>query len=218
MDITTASDLSLWETIGIAIGVSQNENRNHVKSKFAVFTVQKLIKNHRGEMVRAGDPTRVFKFEDVLFPGAITILSKYLLKDAEEKTVKDDRDRSVVDLKALEASEDKKQFAGWLSWPGGMIDDYTLQKGECYANDINGEPIKDRFENPVKRKSIKVFVQVDMFIPTSDGKSMRTIYMNGMGLQEQGERLERTFWRNPVNPVAPADNTIEEKDKDENPF
>jgi hypothetical protein len=190
--ILKGKDFSMWLTSGICIGISEKENRDGVKSKYAIFTVY----DEDG-----GDPTKVFKFEDQLFPGAVELLAKYKLLDDQSRGVKDARGRTVINMKALKSSEDAEQFSRFMVWPGGLIEDYKLKKGPCYANDMDGKPVLDRNKARVIKSTIKIFTQVKMYIVDENGK-MSPKYLNGMGLEENGDRMERTFYTEAVNPAT----------------
>lgn len=188
MDIRKGSEFSNYETRGITIGKSKKQNRDGVLSNFVIFTV--------GD-VEGGNPTRVFKFEEQLFPGACKILNKYCMMENGQKMT-DAKGGFIIDLQALKDSEDAALFKNQLFWAGGMVEEYQLKKGPCYANDVNGNRVKDKQGQDVIKDTIKVFVQVKMFMGD------KTIYFDGMGLNENGDRLERQFYRQAVNPTASA--------------
>ena len=193
--IVKGSDMSNYTTLGMSLGVSKKNNRDGVKSKFVVFTAQ----DDDGGFA---EPIRHIKFEDQLFPGAIELLSKYrMMKDGQP--VVDAKGGYPIDLEALKASEDAPRFKQYFHVPGGMVEYYTLKKGACYANNVDGERIKDRQQHDVVKTVIPVFVQVKFYIVNDDGKMVPN-YANGMGLEENGDRLERQFYREAVVQQQPA--------------
>jgi hypothetical protein len=187
--------MSNYTTLGMSLGVSKKENRDKVKSKFVVFTAQ----DDDGGFA---EPIKHIKFEDQLFPGAIELLSKYrMMKDGQP--VVDAKGGYPIDLEALKASEDANRFKQYFHVPGGMVEYYPLKKGACYANNVDGERIKDKQGKDVVKTVIPVFVQVKFYIVNDDGKMVPN-YANGMGLEENGDRLERQFYREAVVQQQPA--------------
>jgi hypothetical protein len=178
----------------MSLGVSKKENRDKVLSKFVVFTVQ----DEDGGFAK---PSRHIMFEEQLFPGAVDILKKYRMKDDGGKEVKDAKGGYPIDIKALKGSEDAERFKSYFRIPGGMIEYYHLKKGECYANDVDGNRIKDKQGHDVTKSVIPVFVQVKFYTVGANGE-MIPHYANGMGLEEVGDRLERQFYREAVGTAA----------------
>lgn len=196
--IVKGSDMSNYVTLGMSLGISKKVNRDNIKSKFVVFTAQ-------DEDGGFAEPIRHIKFEDQLFPGATELLSKYrMMKDGQP--VVDAKGGYPIDLETLKASEDADRFKQYFRVPGGMIEYYHLKKGECYANDVDGNRIKDKQGHDVTKSVIPVFVQVKFYTVGANGE-MIPHYANGMGLEENGDRLERQFYRDAVATAAtpPAD-------------
>ena len=196
-NIVKGSDMSNYVTTGMSIGVAKKENRDGVKAKFVVFTVQDEEGGFAGSV-------RHIMFEEDLFPGAIELLAKYRMMN-NGQAVTDAKGGYPIDMKALKESEDAAQFGRYLRVPGGMVMDYPLKKGLCYANDVNGDRVKDGRGNDVTKSVIPVFVQVKFFMVDENGK-MTPNYANKMGLNERGDRLENQFYRTPVN-AGPAAGT-----------
>lgn len=192
--IVKGSDMSNYVTLGMSLGVSKKQNRDGITSKFVVFTVQ----DEEGGFAK---PSRHIMFEEALFPGAVDILKKYRMKDDNGNEVKDAKGGFPIDLKALKESEDADRFKGYFRIPGGMIEYYRLKKGECYANNVDGERIKDKQGKDVTKSVIPVFVQVKFYTVGANGE-MVPHYANGMGLEEVGDRLERQFYREAVATAA----------------
>ena len=192
--IVKGSDMSNYVTLGMSLGVSKKQNRDGVTSKFVVFTAQ-------DEDGGFAAPIRHIMFEDQMFQGAVDILKKYRMKDSEGNEVKDAKGGYPIDLKALKESEDADRFKQYFRVPGGMIEYYTLKKGECYANDVDGNRIKDKQGKDVTKSVIPVFVQVKFYTVGANGE-MIPHYANQMGLNEVGDRLERQFYREAVATTA----------------
>ena len=67
-----------------------------------------------------------------------------------------DPSKLVVNMgKFATSSELKAEFGGLLIFPGGMVVDYPLQKGLCYANDINGNRVILKDGQNVIRDSVR---------------------------------------------------------------
>lgn len=200
-NIITGAEISTYKTRAITVSVAKKENRNGVKARFIVLTAK-----DKGSMISKA--SRIPIFEDELGAEAFEVLKKYVLLDADGKPVKDqsrrDSNGTVIDLKALKASDDADDLEGLLTLEGGMVMQYDLG-GAYYANDINGEIVKDGRDQPVVKTSIPVFVQVKNMVPTENGGVAYNFYA-GMGLEERGSRIKAQFYRTPVaKVVAPAE-------------
>lgn len=193
-NIVKGSDMSNYVTTGMSLGVAKKANRDGITAKFVVFTVQDEDGGFSGSV-------RHIMFEEDLFPGAIELLAKYRMLDNEGKPVVDAKGGYPINMEALENGEDAKRFGRYLRVPGGMVMDYRLKKGKCYANDVDGQRVKDGRNQDVVKEVIPVFVQVKFFMVDENGK-MTPNYANKMGLEERGDRLERQFYREPVNAVV----------------
>lgn len=188
--IVKGSDMSNYNTVGMSLGVAKKANRDGIVAKFVVFTVQDEDGGFAGAV-------RHIMFEDDLFPGAVELLAKYRMMD-NGKPVQDAKGGYPIDMKALRNGEDANEFARYLRIPGGMVMNYQLKKGECYANNVNGERVKDGQNHDVTKTSIPVFVQVKFFTVGDDGKMIPN-YAPKMGLEERGDRIERQFYREAVH-------------------
>lgn len=189
-EMISGASLSTYKTIAMTIGQSKKDNRNGVKSKFVILTIK-----DKGSMIAKA--SRFILFEEDLFEGAISTLSKYRVTDKDGQPVKDARGGYAIDLKALKESEDFDDFEGLMLLEGGMVMDYKLKKGLCYANDVDGNRTKDGRNNDVVKDTVPVFVQVKYFIPTPQG-GMQPVFFAGMGLEERGSRMESQFYREAV--------------------
>jgi len=193
-NIVKGSDMSNYVTTGMSVGVAKKANRDGITSKFVVFTVQDEDGGFAGSV-------RHIMFEEDLFPGAIQLLGKYKMLNDQGQPVQDAKGGYPINMKALKSSEDAEAFSRYLRVPGGMVMNYRLKKGSCYANDIDGNRVKDGRNQDVTKEVIPVFVQVKFFMVDEGGK-MTPNYANKMGLEERGDRLERQFYREPVNAVV----------------
>jgi hypothetical protein len=204
-NIITGAEISTYKTRAITVSVAKKENRNGVKARFIVLTAK-----DKGSMISKA--SRIPIFEDELGAEVFEILKKYMLLGADGKPVKDqsrrDSNGTVIDLKA---SDDAEDLEGLLTLEGGMVMQYDLG-GAYYANDINGEIVKDGRDQPVIKTSIPVFVQVKNMVPTENGGVAYNFYA-GMGLEERGSRIKAQFYRTPVaKVVAPAEAAGEKAD------
>lgn len=209
-NIITGAEISTYVTRAITVSVAKKVNRNGVKARFIVLTAK-----DKGSMISKA--SRIPIFEDELGAEVFEILKKYQLLDKDGKPVKDqsrkDSDGIVIDLKALKASEDADELEGLLVLEGGMVMQYDLG-GAYYANDINGNLVKDGRDNPVIKTTIPVFVQVKNMVPTENG-GVAYNYYAGMGLEERGSRIKAQFYRTAVaSTPAPADNAGEDANAD----
>lgn len=180
--IISGAELGAYKTTAIQLGIAKKENRNGVKSKYVLLTLQDVKS-------RLARPVRRVIFDDQL-PGLHEMLAKYAA------TTQDAQGMFPVDIKAFKNSEDFEEWQDLMLFPGGTVLTYNLRKGECYANDVNGNRVLNKDNEPVKKKQISVFVQISQIIP--DGDKMRTIYVNGLSLEEEGQRMEDRFYKEPV--------------------
>lgn len=213
--IIRGEELGSFEAIGISLGISKNENRDHKKSRFAVFTYQST---YSGRV----DPVRDIIFEDSLGAQTFDALMNFRLKDDEGKDKKDARGGYIVDIDAIyAAAEDPKNRIAkrivrtLIEVPGGMIVPFRLQ-GERYANDVDNQPVMNKAGQRVKKQVIRVFVQVQNIIPGDDGKPV-TNYVGGISPEVKGLELQERFYREVV-PVAAKPAAEAANPGDEEPF
>lgn len=185
--IIAGSFIGTYETTAITLGVSKNENRDGVKAKFAILTV-------KDDYSAGARPKRLIFFEgETISSEEIAILAKYRAQQPDSKG------GYPVNIQALKAvPEDWKTMEKWFSWPGGNVEEYKLRKGLCYGNDINGAPTTLKDGTQVVTDTINVFTQVKFFTPEADG-SLKPHYVSGLGLEEQGRRMEDRFYKTAVN-------------------
>lgn len=207
--IIMGSIIGTYETTAITLGVSKNDNRDGVKAKFAILTV-------KDDYSAGARPKRLIFFEgETISTEEITILAKYRAQQPDAK------DGYPINIQALKAApEDWKTMEKWFSWPGGNVEEYKLRKGLCYGNDIDGKPTTMKDGTQVITDTINVFTQVKFFTPEADG-SLKPHYVSGLGLEEQGRRMEDRFYKNAVN-QTPVNNTQDadggEGEAQTNPF
>lgn len=201
--IIKGSDISTYETTAMTMAVAKKENRNGVKAKFLIL----MAKDEESGLASA---TRIPLFEEDLGEAIFAALSPYRLMDKDNKLIQDAKGGYPIDLAALttamEADKNlNKMFSKLLVLGGGMMEDYDLG-GEYYANDIDGNRIKDGRGNDVIKSTISVFVQVKHYIPTADG-GLKPVYFAGWGLHERGSRLKAQFYRERVAgaPTPPSE-------------
>lgn len=181
--IINGAELGAYKTTAIQLGIAKKENRNGIKSKYVLLTLQDAKS-------RLAKPVRRVIFDDQL-PGLHEMLAKYA------ENTQDAQGMFPVNIKAFKSSEDFEEWQDLMLFPGGTVLTYELRKGACYANDINGNRVMNRDNKPVIKKQISVFVQISQIIP--DGNTMRTIYVNGLSLEEEGQRMEDRFYKEAVN-------------------
>lgn len=192
--IIMGSIIGTYETTAITLGVSKNDNRDGVKAKFVILTV-------KDDYSAGARPKRLIFFEgETISAEEITILKKYRAQQPDAKG------GYPINIQALKAvPEDWKAMEKWFSWPGGNVEEYKLRKGLCYGNDIDGKPTTMKDGTQVITDTINVFTQVKFFTPEPDG-SLKPHYVSGLGLEEQGRRMEDRFYKNAVN-QAPVNDT-----------
>lgn len=182
--IIQGAEISTYKTIAIALGQSKKENTNGVRSNYIVLSV----KNRKSLL---SGTRRIILFDEDI-PGAFECLKAFASQTPDQ------RGGYAVDMAKFKAdSTAMEEWEGLLEFPGGMVVEYPLSKGECYQNDIDGKRVMDKNGNPIKKKTVSVFVQVDMIKPGTNGTS-ETVYIDGFGKEEQGQRMEARFYREAV--------------------
>lgn len=196
--IIEGQDISLFKTTDISIGKAKKPNNDGRIAEFAVLSVQQ-IKKFMGRDLAQGEKVRVTIFDDQL-GSALEVFKKFA-----DTTKQDSHGGNIVNLPALMADDASlDQVFGYIYWPGGMVQEYRLRKGACYANDVDGNITKDKMGNPVVKETISVFCQVSHRMPADDGSGYKTVYTKGYGFEERGSELENRFYRNPVSAGQPA--------------
>lgn len=194
----------------MTLAVSKNDNQNGVKSKFAILSL-------KDEGSKGATPKRHIFFvgsDGTMSEDDFAIFAKY------KATTPDARNGYPVNLQALKAvPEDFAIVKDWFRWPGGNSEDYKLRKGMCYGNDVDGKRSMKKDGTPVQTDTISVFTQVKFFIPQPDG-SLKPNYFPGLGLEEQGRRIEDRFYKEAVKTaeVPQAAGTDAAATDDNNPF
>ena len=185
--IINGASLGSYITTAMSLGQAKKPNINGVMSRFVVLT-----------MVDKGSPFISKKRRHIIFdedaPGLIDMLKPFAATTPNANTGGYD-----VDMKALRQSADFNLLEGITEFPGGMVAEY---KFDCprYQNDVDGNQIKDKFGNPVARKSCTVFVQVKSITTGPDGLPQYNYY-DGLGLNQTGERYVSRFFIRPADIV-----------------
>lgn len=211
--IIRGEDLGSFEAIAMSLGMSKNENRDHKKSRFVVFTYQDTYSGRE-------DPVKDIIFEENIGTDMYERMKSYIMKDAEGNELKDSKGGRVVDIDAIrdaaEAGDRKAERIRrlYLDVPGGQVAPYRLH-GERYANDVDGKPVLKKDNSRVKKTVIRVFVQVKYIIPGEDGKP-NTVYVGGVSPEVKGQELEDRFYREVV-PAVPGKAANDDK-SDEDAF
>lgn len=193
----------------LTLAVSKNNNQNGQKSKFAILSL-------KDEGSKGATPKRHIFFvgsDGTMSEEDFAIFAKY------KAATPDDRGGYPVNLQALkEVPEDFAVVKDWFRWPGGNSEDYKLRKGMCYGNDIDNKPSVRKDSTRVQTDTISVFTQVKFFTPMPDG-SLKPNYFPGLGLEEQGRRIEDRFYKEAVKTaeVTQAAGT-DAAATDDNPF
>lgn len=208
--IINGIELGSYEAIAVSLGVAKKENRDGKKSRFAVFTYQSTYSGRT-------KPVRDIIFEEDLGSDTMEKLREYVKKDDNNNAMKDSRGGAIVDIDKILDDADAGNRAAkriqrlYLEVPGGMIVPYKLQ-GERYANDVDGQPVKDKQGNRVKKSVIRVFVQIQNIIPGDDGKPV-TNYVGGVSPEVKGQELQDRFYRDVVQQAPKLeDNTPEDEE------
>lgn len=193
--IIPGSMIGTYKTTAATLAMSKNENQRGIKAGILILTV-------KDEGSAGAHPKTLMFFEgETISTEELQVFGKY--KAAQP----DKQGGYAVSLQTLMASpEDYKFLEKWFTWPGGNTEDYKLRKGLCYGNDLNGNPSKKKDGTPVITDTIQVFTQVKYFTPQGDG-SLKPVYFAGLGLEEQGRRMEDRFFKVPVEGQGETPNT-----------
>lgn len=184
--IIPGSVIGTYKTTAVTLAMSKNENQRGIKAGIAILTV-------KDEGSAGAHPKTLMFFEgETISSEELAVFGKY--KAAQP----DAQGGYAVSLQALKAApEDYKFMESWFSWPGGDTEDYKLRKGLCYGNDLEGKRSMKKDGTPVMTDTIQVFTQVKFFTPEPDG-SLKPHYFAGLGLEEQGRRMEDRFFKQAV--------------------
>lgn len=218
MEIINGKELGEYEAISVSVGVSKKANRDGKKSKFVVFKYQSTYSG-------GAKPVNDIKFDEDLGDRLFEALLKYRIEDGAGGFKKDDKGGYIIDIDAIfEAAavepnnplknRVEKQIANlYLLRPGGMVVPFELE-GERYANDVDDQPVLDKAGNRVKKKVIRVFVQVQNIYPGPDGKPV-TQYVGGISPEVRGLELQERFYKHLVNEHAATAPKTEETNPEE---
>lgn len=185
MNKMDGSELSVYRTIAIQVGVAKKEGLNGKKSRYAVF----YVKNKKA---RTSKTRRILFFEE-----DEPDLIKGLLQFKQGEPV---NNMQSIDIKALRESGDEDLMYGLWEFPGMQVVPYKLRKGLCYMNNADGERVTTKDKTPIMVDTIQVLVQVDYVM--SDGDKIKTIYVDGYDPDTQGQRMESHFYKEAVETNA----------------
>lgn len=188
-NIIDGRTISMFKTVSLSIGQAQKENRNGIKSRYIVLGV----KNSKSML---GKKQNIMLFEEDLSPEIFEVLGKF----AKPSTLHPGGfDVNLSEFRnSPEFNNDRETLNQLLELPGGCFEEYEFAKGPCYANDVNGNMVKDRNNQPVIKSSIAVFVQIDYIKAKEDG-SMETVYIEPYSRNAQGQRMESRFFMHAVD-------------------
>lgn len=195
--IIPGSIIGTYKATAATLTMSKNENQRGIKAAILILTV-------KDEGSAGAHPKTLMFFEgETISTEELQVFGKY--KAAQP----DQQGGYAVSLQTLMASpEDYRFLEKWFTWPGGNTEDYKLRKGLCYGNDLNGKRSTRKDGTPVITDTIQVFTQVKYFTPEADG-SMKPHYFAGLGLEEQGRRMEDRFFKVAVEGQGETPNTDE---------
>lgn len=179
--IIQGRELSLYKTVALTLGVSKKENREGKRSRFVVISMKDAYSP-------LSKTRRTIIFEDE-WPGLVEALKKHV-----DKSIVDTHEGGqVVSMALFKKSNDPELFP-ILEWPGMMPQVMPLRKGMCYANDVNGNIVKDKNDAPVTKDKITVMVQVKNIVEGQDHPN----YVDGWDPDTQLNNMESRFYRKPV--------------------
>lgn len=198
--IIPGSVIGAYETTAVTLCMSKNQNNRGFTPAYIVLTV-------KDEGSAGSTPKTLMFFEgEQISTEEIKLFGKYKAQQP------DAQGGYPVSIQALRASkEDWETLKKWFYWPGGNNEVYKLRKGLCYGNDLDEKRSKKKDGSDVITDSISVFTQVKFFTPNADG-SLTPNYFPGLGLEEQGRRMEDRFFKVPVEqaPVNFAERAAED--------
>ena len=181
MNKMDGSELSVYRTIAIQVGVAKKEGLNGKKSRYAVF----FVKNKKA---RTSKTRRILFFEE-----DEPDLIKGLLQFKQGEAV---NNIQSIDMKSLRESDNEDLMYGLWEFPGMQVVPYKLRKGLCYMNNADGNRVTTKDGTPIMVDTIQVLVQVDYIM--SDGDKLKTIYVDGYDPDTQGQRMESHFFKEAV--------------------
>ena len=188
--IIMGEELSVYSTVALTLGKAKKANRNDIISRYLIISM-------KDEYSILAPTKRAIIFEEEI-PGVIDELAQFV-----DTNLKDPRGGQVVSIPALMASTKANEFKKFMRFPGMMPINVKLRKGDCYANDINGDTIKDAQGHPVHTDNINVMVQIRCIRPDSNG-GCSTDYVDNWSPERQLARIENRFYIHPVNAPSTA--------------
>lgn len=188
--IIMGEELSVYSTVALTLGKAKKANRDGIISRYLIISM-------KDEYSILAPTKRAIIFEEEI-PGVIDELAQFV-----DTNLKDPRGGQVVSIPALMASTKANEFKKFMRFPGMMPINVKLRKGDCYANDINGNTIKDAQGNPVHTDNINVMVQIRCIRPDNNG-GCKTDYVDNWSPERQLARMENRFYIHPVNTSSTA--------------
>lgn len=192
-NIVFGRDLSIYKTVGISLGQAKKENNDGIKAKFAVFHVKDTYSFF-------SKTKKLIMFEGDDIPSEIfNRLKKYA-----DTTKPDVHGGYTVNTAAFRASEDFEACGGenLFVWEGMMVMSAKLRGGAHYANDVDGKRMLDKAtKSPIIRDTVSILVQVKYIQYDAEGNE-HPQYVDGLGYEQQLNRIQSRFFREPVQPVA----------------
>lgn len=200
MNRLLGKDLSVYKAIAISLGKSKKPNSDGIQSRFVAITLKDKYS------IGAKKVGHIL-FEDEIGTEAFEELNACVPVGADGKKLTDTKNGYVVSIQKVKENsaarkaadpdgEDPMMLNSLVTWEGGMTQIYKFPTGPRYANDADGKRITDKSGNPVIKDSIEVFVQVKDVVIKEDGTRDYT-YVSGMNPNARGERIMRTFFREP---------------------
>jgi hypothetical protein len=193
--IIPGSIIGTYIATAATLTVAKNQNNRGFIPRILILTL-------KDEGSKGAQPkTQMFFEGETISAEELDVFSKYKAQQPDQQG------GYPILLQALQASgKDWEFLQGWFKWPGGNCEDYYLRKGMCYGNNLDGTPSVKKDGTPVQTDRISVFTQVKYFTPLPDG-SLKPTYYAGLGLEEQGRRMEDRFFKVPVE-TSTVDATI----------
>lgn len=181
--IIPGSIIGTYVATAATLTVAKNQNNKGIIPQILILTL-------KDEGSKGAQPkTQMFFEGETISTEEINVFAKYKAQQP------DAQGGYPILIQALKASGADWDFLkDWFRWPGGNCETYYLRKGMCYGNDLEGNRSVKKDGTPVQTDCISVFTQVKFFTPMPDG-SMKPTYFAGLGLEEQGKRMEDRFFK-----------------------
>ena len=198
--IINGADISTYKTMSIELHTAKNANVNGEKVNYLVLTV-------KPSNCFIAKPSIVVIFDDSM-PGVYEILKPLATKG----TVRG-QECGIVDMKKFKESQDIDDDIkqGLTLIQGGIVLPYKFRKGLCYANRADGTRVLNKAGMPVTKDKVDVFCIINTASQNSQG-GLDYTYMNGFDPDTQGQRIEDTFYKEPVINMTSVDTINQQAD------